>query len=191
MNFADSNLLFRDGSYVTLTWTPEDVFQQKPADSYNIDISLYALFSKINSTAAWIKLSTISADIPNWGTAAIQLPVITDQEENRYPIAFQITVSERSASSTLPLLPGIWTDVAYFSRDQPSRGKCIDWIEHTKERQKEQLEIEEQHPCPCTLEHAQTPGSGVILEQASHNHMEFFNPGAYKCGYQWHTGSTK
>ena len=193
VNFADSNLLFTDGSYVTLTWKPKDVFQQKPSDSYSIDISLYALLSKVNSTAAWRKLRTVSADLPNWGTAAIQVPVITpiDHVERQYPIAFQITVNEKSAPDTLDITPGIWTDVAYYSRDRPSRSRCIDWIENTEERWQEQQEIEAQPPCPCTLQHAQTPGSGVFLDRSSHNHLEFFNPGAYICGYQLHTGKNK
>lgn len=167
------------------------MFKQVPLNSYNIDVSINALVPSVNGTVVWIKLRTLYKNITNLGKAVIIVPDVdlANQLKDRLLITFHISVNEASCLIALPSSPGIWSSIAFYSKVELSRNKCIEWIKNTEERLHELRTIEAEHPCPCTLQHAQSPSSGVNLDQSTDKYNAFFNPGAHICGYQLYMGN--
>ena len=183
VNFGRADLLFTGEESISLTWLQDAVFPMQDPDTYRVDIWLYAL-----SRGSWTKTVCLASNYPNSGRAMVTVPPVS--AAGRFSaVAVQVVVNtsqpEPEFFQNLTTAAGLWTVVAYASDTGPTREECNLWAENTAVRIREQNRINSRSPpCPCMLQQARAPNSGVTEQNMGDNVHNFFNPRAATCFYQ-------
>jgi len=182
VNLIREDLLFTGEESVSLTWLPDAVFPMEDPGNYTVDIWLYTL-----SRTTWGKTACLASAYPNSGIANITIPHMERSASGRFSaVAVQIALNTNETESrSLTTAAGLWTVVAYATDAAPTRKECNDWAENTDMRMTERNTINSRPPpCPCMLQQARAPNSGVTEQTLGDAVKNFFNPGAATCFYQ-------
>ena len=182
VNLVTEDLLFTGEESVSLTWLPDAVFPSENPGNYTVDVWLYTL-----SGNTWAKTACLASAYPNSGRATVTIPRIEHSASGRFSaVAIQVALNtNQTESRNLTTGAGLWTVVAYATDTAPTRKECNDWAENTVRRLTEQNTINSwSPPCPCMLQQARAPNSGVTEQTLGDAVQNFFNPGAATCFYQ-------
>jgi len=182
VNLAREDLLFTSEESVSLAWLQDAVFPMEDPGNYTVDVWLYTL-----SGNTWAKTACLASAYPNSGRATVTIPRMERSASGRFSaVAIQVALNTNHADSrSLTTAAGLWTVVAYATDTAPTRKECNDWAENTGSRMTEQNTINSRSPpCPCMLQQARAPNSGVTEQNMRDAVQNFYNPGAATCFYQ-------
>jgi len=185
VNLVREGLLFTGEESVSLTWLPDAVFPLEDPGNYMVDVWLYTL-----SRSTWTKTACLASAYPNSGRATVTIPRMERPASGRFSaIAIQVALNtnqtEPELFQNLTTTAGLWTVVAYATDAAPTRKECSAWAENSDRRMTEQNTINSRSPpCPCMLQQARTPNSGVTEQILGDAVKNFYNPGAATCFYQ-------
>jgi len=182
VNLVSEGLLFTGEEPVSLTWLPDAVFPMEYPGNYTVDVWLYTL-----SRTTWAKTECLASAYPNSGRATVTIPHMERSASERFSaVAIQVALNtNQTESRSLTTAAGLWTVVAYATDTAPTRKECNDWAENSGRRMTEQNTINSRSPpCPCMLQQARAPNSGVTEQNMEDAVQSFYNPGAATCFYQ-------
>ncbi len=183
VTFNSKALTLWKGNSLHVTWKPNHVFPLEEPELYTLDISLY----RLTEDHQWALQTLLAANITNTGQTNVSFPDLYRGNTGLpeiFPFALKLTMSiSRSNSNTtkavyqnLGQLPGIWSSVAYFSVSNLfSHMECNNWVRDTASRQNELFSIDSLPPCPCTVDQAQAPNSGLTQQTSGAPSLHYFN----------------
>ena len=185
VNLGRDNLLFTGEESVSLTWLRDAVFPVQDPDNYTVDIWLYRLSQ---TQRVWVRTACLASSIPNSGRATVTFPQLeraaTDPRFSAVAIQVALNTSQ-AETAELPTAAGLWTTVAFATDIPPTRDECNAWAGDTSRRIVEQAMINSNTPaCPCTVQQARAPNSGLTEQNMGSPIQLYFNPGAAICFYQ-------
>ena len=181
VDFRTDDLLLRKDQELVLSWNRNAVFPVDLPEDYLVDVKLFELSEHYQ----WILHTTLAAGITNSGEAHIIIPDLNKNHSasrELFPILICVCKSSitnmqhsginlNDTNSTA----GIWTGVAYYSTSGLSYNECVKWTNDQYTRESELNSIDSLPSCPCTVQQARAPNSGLTEQELDFPFQQYFS----------------